>query len=147
MWRLQRILLAARICRFRLGFLIWTLYFKGMIATLSSHDGGSVVRSIGLVAGSIFADGTANWGRVASLVAFGATVCRYLKERGGEDCTEQMGEEISAYLLTDQKEWLIKNDSWDGFVTFFANSESTLRRNILVTFVGIGVITLALLIV
>ncbi|KAJ8009822.1 hypothetical protein DPEC_G00071010 [Dallia pectoralis] len=93
------------------------------------------MRCVGRVAASLFADGTANWGRVASLVAFGAAVCQCLKEMGRENCVELVGEEISEYLLTSQKYWLVTHDSWEGFVEFFraADRESALRK-VLVAF-------------
>lgn len=83
-----------------------------MVNKLSLDDRGDDVRFVSAVANSLFADGTTNWGRVASLAAFGAAVCQYLKEKGRDNCLELVGEEISAYLLTDQKDWLVKNNSW-----------------------------------
>lgn len=90
-------------------FLIWTL--QGMIDKLSSDDRGGDVSFISAVANSLFSE-TTNWGRVASLAAFGAAVCLYLKEKGREHCVELVGEDISTYLLTNQKDWLVKNNSW-----------------------------------
>ncbi|XP_044219704.1 induced myeloid leukemia cell differentiation protein Mcl-1 homolog [Thunnus albacares] len=104
--------------------------YNGMINKLSLDDKGDEVRFVSTVANSLFADGTANWDRIARVVAFGAVVCQYLKEKGRENCVELVGEEISTYLLTDQKDWLVKNNSWDGFVEFFgaADRESTVRN-------------------
>ncbi|KAF3839189.1 hypothetical protein F7725_017906 [Dissostichus mawsoni] len=101
------------------------------------------------VATSLFADGTTNWGRIASLVAFGAVVCQYLKEKNREKCVELVAQEISTYLLSDQRDWLVKNNGWDGFVEFFreADPESTVRNTLMAFagFAGIGA-TIALLI-
>jgi len=123
--------------------------YNGMINKLSLDDRGDDMRFVSQVANSLFQDGTTNWGRVASLVAFGAVVCQYLKEKGRENCVELVGEEISTYLLTDQRDWLVKNNSWDGFVEFFqvADPESTVRNTLMAFagFAGIGA-TLALLI-
>ncbi|XP_053182269.1 induced myeloid leukemia cell differentiation protein Mcl-1b [Scomber japonicus] len=123
--------------------------YNGMINKLSLDDRDDDMRFVSAVATSLFADRTTNWGRVASLVAFGAVVCQYLKEKGRENCVELVAEEISMYLLTDQRDWLIKNNAWDGFVEFFrvADPESTVRNTLMAFagFAGIGA-TLALLI-
>ncbi|KAM7382915.1 hypothetical protein PAMP_002610 [Pampus punctatissimus] len=123
--------------------------YNGMINKLSLEDRGDDVTFISAVAKSLFADGTTNWGRVASLVAFGAVVCQNFKESGRENCVELVGHEISTYLLTDQRDWLVKNNAWDGFVEFFrvTDPESTVRNTLMAFagFAGIGA-TLALLI-
>uniref|UniRef100_A0A671VL99 MCL1 apoptosis regulator, BCL2 family member b n=2 Tax=Sparus aurata TaxID=8175 RepID=A0A671VL99_SPAAU len=122
--------------------------YNGMVKklTLDEREDASFVSS---VAKSLFADGTTNWGRVVSLMAFGAVVSQYLKEKGRGHCVEQVGQEISTYLLTEQRDWLVKNNSWDGFVEFFrvADPESTVRNTLMAFagFAGIGA-TLALLI-
>ncbi|XP_044065456.1 induced myeloid leukemia cell differentiation protein Mcl-1b isoform X2 [Siniperca chuatsi] len=102
--------------------------YNGMINKLSLDDRGDDASFVSSVAKNLFADGTTNWGRIASLAAFGAVVSQYLKEKGRENCVELVGNEISTYLLSDQRDWLIKNNSWDGFVEFFrvADPESTL---------------------
>uniref|UniRef100_A0A4W5L145 Bcl-2 Bcl-2 homology region 1-3 domain-containing protein n=1 Tax=Hucho hucho TaxID=62062 RepID=A0A4W5L145_9TELE len=87
----------------------------------------------------IFRDGTVNWGRVASLTSFGAAVCQYLKDEGRDNCVELVGEEISAYLVTHHKDWLVKHNSWNGFVEFFSVAETESRsRNIIATLVGLA---------
>ncbi|XP_058860520.1 uncharacterized protein LOC131702723 [Acipenser ruthenus] len=58
------------------------------------------------VAESLFSDGTTNWGRVVSLVAFGAVVARHLKQSGLEHCIEPLGERISSFLLRDKRAWM-----------------------------------------
>ncbi|KAL0961669.1 hypothetical protein UPYG_G00352860 [Umbra pygmaea] len=121
-----------------LGFII------GMINGLSLDDSGYDVRFVSAVAKSLFADGTVNWGRVVSLLAFGAALSHHLKDKGNENCMELVGEEISVYLLTDQRDWLIKNNSWDGFVEFFREADrESMLANVLLTiagFAGIGAI-------
>ncbi|KAL0961672.1 hypothetical protein UPYG_G00352890 [Umbra pygmaea] len=111
--------------------------YKGMINRLLLDDRGDDVRFVSAVAKSLFADGTVNWGCIVSLLAFGAALSHHLKDKGNENCTELVGEEISVYLLTDQRDWLIKNNSWDGFVEFFrvADRESTFT-NVLLTIAG-----------
>ncbi|XP_065814120.1 induced myeloid leukemia cell differentiation protein Mcl-1b [Labrus bergylta] len=123
--------------------------YNGMINKLSLEDRGDDASFVSAVAKSLFADGTTNWGRIASLVAFGAAVSQYLKENGRGHCVELVGQEISTYLLSDQRDWLVKNNAWDGFVEFFrvADPESTVRTTLMAFagFAGIGA-TLALLI-
>lgn len=123
--------------------------YNGMINKLSLDDTGDDASFVSSVAKSLFADGTTNWGRIASLVAFGAAVSQYLKEKGRGNCVELVGKEISTYLLSYQRDWLVKNNSWDGFVDFFrvADPESTVR-NTLMAFAGLAGLgaTVALLI-
>ncbi|XP_023130658.1 induced myeloid leukemia cell differentiation protein Mcl-1b [Amphiprion ocellaris] len=123
--------------------------YNGMINKLSLDDRGDDVSFVSAVAKSLFADRTTNWGRITSLVAFGAVVCQYLKERGRENCVDLVSQEISTYLLSEQRDWLVKNNSWDGFVEFFrvADPELTVRNTLMAFagFAGIGA-TLALLI-
>jgi len=123
--------------------------YNGMINKLELDERGDDMSFMSSVATSLFSDGTTNWGRIASLVAFGAVVCQYLKKKDREQCVELVGHEISTYLLSDQREWLIKNNSWDGFVDFFrvTDPESTVRNTLMAVagFAGIGA-TLALLI-
>ncbi|XP_057690729.1 induced myeloid leukemia cell differentiation protein Mcl-1b [Corythoichthys intestinalis] len=123
--------------------------YNGIINKLSLDDRGDNVSFVSEVAKSLFSDGTTNWGRVASLVAFGAVVSQYLKEKGRAHCVELVAQEISSYLLSYQRNWLVKNNSWDGFVEFFreVDPEATVR-NTLMAFAGVAGIgaTLALLI-
>lgn len=93
------------LCLFVFGFL-------GMINKLSLEDRGDDMSFVASVAKSLFADKVSNWGRIASLVAFGAVVSQYLKENSRGHCVELVGQEISSYLLSDQRDWLIKNNSW-----------------------------------
>uniref|UniRef100_A0A3B4AGK2 Bcl-2 Bcl-2 homology region 1-3 domain-containing protein n=1 Tax=Periophthalmus magnuspinnatus TaxID=409849 RepID=A0A3B4AGK2_9GOBI len=123
--------------------------YNGMINKLALDDRGDDVSFIGTVAKSIFEDGTTNWGRIASLIAFGAVVCQYLKTKGRESCVERVGQEISSYLLLDQRDWLVRNNAWDGFVDFFRveDPESAVRNTLMAVagLAGIGA-TLAMLI-
>uniref|UniRef100_A0A4W5Q5Q2 MCL1 apoptosis regulator, BCL2 family member b n=1 Tax=Hucho hucho TaxID=62062 RepID=A0A4W5Q5Q2_9TELE len=113
--------------------------YNGMINTLYMYDRGDDVRFVSTLAHIIFRDGTVNWGRVASLTSFGAAVCQYLKDEGRDNCVELVGEEISAYLVTHHKDWLVKHNSWNGFVEFFSVAEPESRsRNIIATLVGLA---------
>lgn len=83
-----------------------------MVNKLSINDRGDDVSIVSSVAKSMFSDGTNNWGRIASLLAFGAVVAQYLNENGRRDCVDKVAEDLSTYLLTDQRDWLIKNNAW-----------------------------------
>ncbi|KAM9354814.1 induced myeloid leukemia cell differentiation protein Mcl-1 homolog [Pholidichthys leucotaenia] len=119
--------------------------YNGMINKLSLDNRGDDMSFVSEVTRSLFADQTTNWGRITSLVAFGAAVCQYLKEKGRENCVELVSQEISTYLLSEQRDWLLKNNSWDGFVEFFRveDPKSTVRRT-LVAFAGLAGIGAAL---
>ncbi|KAM4568202.1 induced myeloid leukemia cell differentiation protein Mcl-1b [Fundulus diaphanus] len=123
--------------------------YNGMIRKLKLNEKSDDMGFVTSVAVSLFSDGTTNWGRIASLVAFGAVLCQHLKQNGRGHCVDLVSREISTYLLTNQRDWLAKNNSWDGFVEFFKveDSESTVR-NTLMAFVGVAGIgaTLAFLI-
>lgn len=90
-----------------------------------SLDISDIGVNISAVAKNLFEDGTTNWGRIVSLVAFGVVVSRYLKEKSRENCVELVAEEIATYLLTDQKEWLVENACW-------VSGSSTESTNVLI---------------
>ncbi|XP_015230033.1 PREDICTED: induced myeloid leukemia cell differentiation protein Mcl-1-like [Cyprinodon variegatus] len=123
--------------------------YNGMMNKLCLDEVPDNMGFVSSVATSLFSDGTTNWGRIVSLVAFGAVVCQHLKEKGRENCVELVSQEISTYLLQNQRDWLVKNNSWNGFVEFFRveDPEATMR-NTLMAFVGVAGIgaTLAFLI-
>lgn len=83
-----------------------------MIARLNLEQKGEDVSFVKQVATELFSDGTTNWGRIASLLTFGAMVCKYQNDRGLSKYVSLVGEEISSYLLTDQRDWLLKNKAW-----------------------------------
>uniref|UniRef100_A0A8C7X109 MCL1 apoptosis regulator, BCL2 family member b n=1 Tax=Oryzias sinensis TaxID=183150 RepID=A0A8C7X109_9TELE len=113
--------------------------YNGMIVRLSLDDQGDDMSFVSSVAKSLFADGTTNWGRIVSLLAFGAAVCQDLKEKGRGHCVDLVSQEICTYLLSEQRNWLVNNNSWDGFVEFFRVSDpETTVRNTLVAFLGIA---------
>lgn len=64
------------------------------------------------VATELFSDGITNWGRIASLLAFGAVLSKHLNDSGRSECVSLVGEQISTYLLLDQRDWLLKNKAW-----------------------------------
>ncbi|XP_048010214.1 induced myeloid leukemia cell differentiation protein Mcl-1b [Megalobrama amblycephala] len=107
--------------------------YKGMIARLNLEQNGEDVSFIKTLATEIFSDGITNWGRIASLLTFGAIVCKHQNDRGLRKCVSLVGEEISSYLLTAQRDWLLKNKAWDGFVEFFhvPDTEGAVRNTLM----------------
>lgn len=83
-----------------------------MVAKLDLDDRCDDMGVINSVAKTMFSDGITNWGRIASLVAFGAVVSQRLKEMGRGHCIELVGQNIATYLLSDQRDWLVKNNAW-----------------------------------
>ncbi|KAL6488564.1 hypothetical protein MHYP_G00023050 [Metynnis hypsauchen] len=118
------------------------LVYKGMLTRLGMEDRGDDMIIIRTVAKELFSDGITNWGRIASLLAFGAVVCQHQNQMGRGHCVSLVGQEISSYLLSDQKDWLLKNKAWDGFVEFFhvPDPESKMRNALmaLITAAGVG---------
>lgn len=86
-----------------------------MVRKVALDERGDDMSFVTSVAKSLFGDGTTNWGRIASLVAFGAVVCQQLREKGRDHCVSSVSQEISTYLLSDQREWLIRNNSWVSY--------------------------------
>ncbi|KAI4893291.1 hypothetical protein NFI96_019697 [Prochilodus magdalenae] len=118
------------------------LAYKGMLTKLALEDRGDDMAVIGSVAKQLFSDGITNWGRIASLVAFGAVVCQHQNKMGKGHCVSLVGQEISSYLLSNQRDWILKNKAWDGFVEFFhvPDPESKMRNALmaLITAAGVG---------
>lgn len=83
-----------------------------MLVKLNLNERGDDMSVINSVAKELFSDGITNWGRIASLLAFGAVVARHEKDSGRGHCVSLVANEISSYLLFNQKEWLLKNNSW-----------------------------------
>lgn len=108
------------------------LAYKGMIARLNPEQKEDV-SFVKTVATELFSDGITNWGRIASLLTFGAMVCKHQNDGGLGKCVSLVGEEISSYLLTDQRDWLLKNKAWDGFVEFFhvPDAEAAVRNTLM----------------
>ncbi|XP_028837776.1 induced myeloid leukemia cell differentiation protein Mcl-1b [Denticeps clupeoides] len=116
--------------------------YKGMINKLKVEEQPGDLTVVSSIAKELFSDGKTNWGRIASLVAFGALLSKHLREKGHGDSVSLVAHEISSYLLSDQLNWLIKNNKWEGFVQFFhiEDPETTVRTALMkiVGVVGIG---------
>ncbi|XP_016121174.1 induced myeloid leukemia cell differentiation protein Mcl-1 homolog [Sinocyclocheilus grahami] len=108
-----------------------------MLQRLQLESQADDMSFIGCIAETMFNDNTTNWGRIVSLVAFGAVVCSRLKELQRERCVETVAQQISSYLISDQHDWLLNNKGWHGFVEFFRVEDvESVIRNALMAVVG-----------
>ncbi|KAJ8273635.1 hypothetical protein GJAV_G00103840 [Gymnothorax javanicus] len=113
--------------------------YNGMVSRLAVDQKGDDMSFVAKVAENLFSDGTTNWGRIASLVAFGATVSKHLKDNGQEGCVEMVADQISSYLLAHKKDWLFNNKGWEGFVEFFhVEDPECVVRNALMAFASVA---------
>ncbi|XP_036433826.1 induced myeloid leukemia cell differentiation protein Mcl-1 homolog [Colossoma macropomum] len=119
--------------------------FSSMVQKLCLEQQDDSMKFVRCVAETLFDDGVVHWARIASLVAFGAVVCERLKEVGREQCVENVIQHTSTYLSTDQRQWLINNKAWGGFVEFFREDDpesrvwNTLKSFVIAGGVGVGI--------
>lgn len=89
---------------------------SGMAQRLQLDSQSDDMDFIGSIAQKMFSDGSTNWGRITSLVAFGAVLCVRLKELQKENCVERVAEHISSFLISEQQDWLQRNKGWVSWV-------------------------------
>uniref|UniRef100_A0A8C5VC33 Bcl-2 Bcl-2 homology region 1-3 domain-containing protein n=1 Tax=Microcebus murinus TaxID=30608 RepID=A0A8C5VC33_MICMU len=97
------------------------------------------VKSLSRVMVHVFSDGVTNWGRIVTLISFGAFVAKHLKSINQESCIEPLAESITDVLVRTKRDWLVKQRGWDGFVEFFhvEDLEGGIR-NVLLAFAGVA---------
>ncbi|XP_049621949.1 induced myeloid leukemia cell differentiation protein Mcl-1 [Suncus etruscus] len=112
--------------------------FQGMLRKLDPK-GEADVRALARVMAHVFSDGVTNWGRVATLIAFGAFAAKHLHSTGRERCVEPLARSIADVLVGTKRDWLVQQRGWDGFVEFFhvEDLESGVR-NVLLAFAGVA---------
>ncbi|KAM9689437.1 induced myeloid leukemia cell differentiation protein Mcl-1 isoform 1-T1 [Trichechus inunguis] len=112
--------------------------FQGMLRKLDMKNEDDV-KSISRVMVHVFSDGVTNWGRIVTLISFGAFVAKHLKSVNQESCIEPLAESITDVLVRTKRDWLVKQRGWDGFVEFFhvEDLESGIR-NVLLAFAGVA---------
>nr|XP_026655119.1 induced myeloid leukemia cell differentiation protein Mcl-1 homolog [Zonotrichia albicollis] len=72
------------------------------------------------VAAQMFSDGVTNWGRVVTLIAFGAFVAKHLKSIQQEQSVSSLAGIITDALVNSKREWLesqggwVSHHSWDS---------------------------------
>ncbi|XP_062854248.1 induced myeloid leukemia cell differentiation protein Mcl-1-like [Trichomycterus rosablanca] len=117
---------------------------------LAQADG---MKKVDTVLQSTFSDGVTNWGRIASVLALGAVVCKQLTEdcTNGrpEECVDTVVSHMASYLTTHQRQWFVNNNGWQGFVQFFheVDPESVIRSTLmaLAGFSGLGLCLITML--
>ncbi|XP_002715631.2 induced myeloid leukemia cell differentiation protein Mcl-1 [Oryctolagus cuniculus] len=112
--------------------------FQGMLRKLDIKNEDDV-KSLSRVMVHVFSDGVTNWGRIVTLISFGAFVAKHLKSINQESCIEPLAESITDVLVRTKRDWLVKQRGWDGFVEFFhvEDLESGIR-NVLLAFAGVA---------
>ncbi|XP_069869777.1 induced myeloid leukemia cell differentiation protein Mcl-1 homolog isoform X1 [Dipodomys merriami] len=112
--------------------------FQGMLRKLDIKNEDDV-KSLSRVMIHVFSDGVTNWGRIVTLISFGAFVAKHLKSINQESCIEPLAESITDVLVRTKRDWLVKQRGWDGFVEFFhvEDLEGSIR-NVLLAFAGVA---------
>lgn len=112
--------------------------FQGMLRKLDIKNEDDV-KSFSRVMVHVFNDGVTNWGRIVTLISFGAFVAKHLKSINQESCIEPLAESITDVLVRTKRDWLVKQRGWDGFVEFFhvQDLEGGIR-NVLLAFAGVA---------
>ncbi|KAM5256638.1 induced myeloid leukemia cell differentiation protein Mcl-1 isoform 1-T1 [Ctenodactylus gundi] len=112
--------------------------FQGMLRKLDIKNEDDV-KSLSRVMVHVFSDGVTNWGRIVTLISFGAFVAKHLKNINQESCIEPLAETITEVLVQTKRDWLVKQRGWDGFVEFFhvEDLEGGIR-NVLLAFAGVA---------
>ncbi|KAM6106470.1 induced myeloid leukemia cell differentiation protein Mcl-1 [Pterocles gutturalis] len=114
------------------------LAFQGMLRKLEIQKEEDL-QSVCEVAAHVFSDGVTNWGRVVTLISFGAFVAKHLKSINQEKCIGSLAGIITDALVSSKREWLISQGGWEGFVDFFRveDLEGSIR-NVLMAFAGVA---------
>ncbi|OCT66479.1 induced myeloid leukemia cell differentiation protein Mcl-1 homolog [Xenopus laevis] len=117
--------------------------FTGMLQRLSINSREDL-QKLSEVPALVFNDGVTNWGRIVTVISFGAFVAKHLKSIHLEDCINNLAEYFTQFLMTSKKDWIIKEKAWEGFVDFFhiEDYESGLKTVLMafssVAFLGAG---------
>ncbi|KAM7028957.1 induced myeloid leukemia cell differentiation protein Mcl-1 [Acridotheres tristis] len=112
------------------------LAFQGMLRKLEIQQEEDL-QSVVEVAAHLFSDGVTNWGRVVTLIAFGAFVAKHLKSIKQEQNISSLAGIITDALVSSKRQWLESQGGWEGFVDFFRveDLEGSIR-NVLMMFAG-----------
>uniref|UniRef100_A0A8C2TT61 MCL1 apoptosis regulator, BCL2 family member n=1 Tax=Coturnix japonica TaxID=93934 RepID=A0A8C2TT61_COTJA len=114
------------------------LAFQGMLRKLEIKKEEDL-QAVCEVAAHVFSDGVTNWGRVVTLISFGAFVAKHLKSINQEKCISSLAGIITDALVSSKREWLMSQGGWEGFVDFFRveDLEGSIR-NVLMAFAGVA---------
>lgn len=70
------------------------------------------LQSVVEVAAHLFSDGVTNWGRVVTLIAFGAFVAKHLKSIKQEQSISSLAGIITDALVSSKRQWLESQGGW-----------------------------------
>ncbi|KAM9004348.1 induced myeloid leukemia cell differentiation protein Mcl-1 isoform X1 [Sarcophilus harrisii] len=112
--------------------------FQGMLRKLDIKNEEDI-KAVSRVVTHVFSDGVTNWGRIVTLISFGAFVAKHLKSINQESCIDPLAESITDVLVKSKRDWLMKQKGWEGFVEFFhvEDLEGGIR-NVLLAFAGVA---------
>ncbi|XP_036622880.1 induced myeloid leukemia cell differentiation protein Mcl-1 isoform X1 [Trichosurus vulpecula] len=112
--------------------------FQGMLRKLDIKNEEDI-KAVSRVVTCVFSDGVTNWGRIVTLISFGAFVAKHLKSINQENCIDPLAENLTDVLVKTKRDWLMKQKGWEGFVEFFhvEDLEGGIR-NVLLAFAGVA---------
>lgn len=70
------------------------------------------IQKLSEVPSMVFSDGITNWGRIVTLISFGAFVAKHLKSIHMENCIGTLADSFTDYLLTQQRQWILDHHGW-----------------------------------
>uniref|UniRef100_A0A8C6VLE3 MCL1 apoptosis regulator, BCL2 family member n=1 Tax=Naja naja TaxID=35670 RepID=A0A8C6VLE3_NAJNA len=91
------------------------LAFQGMLRKVQI-DKADDLKLMSEVATQVFNDGITNWGRIVTLISFGAFVAKHLKSINQESGISTLAEIITEVLVTEKREWLLHHNAWTGSI-------------------------------
>uniref|UniRef100_A0A8C8YP84 Bcl-2 Bcl-2 homology region 1-3 domain-containing protein n=1 Tax=Prolemur simus TaxID=1328070 RepID=A0A8C8YP84_PROSS len=92
--------------------------FQGMVRRLDIRNVDGV-KDLSEVMVCVLNESVISWGRITTLISFGACVAKHLKSINQERCIEPLAESITDVIVTIKRDWLVEQRGWDGFVEYF----------------------------
>ena len=86
-------------------------FLSGMLRKLDIKNEDDV-KSLSRVMVHVFSDGVTNWGRIVTLISFGAFVAKHFKSINQESCIEPLAESITDVLVRSKRDWIVKQRGW-----------------------------------
>uniref|UniRef100_A0A667WIR5 Bcl-2 Bcl-2 homology region 1-3 domain-containing protein n=1 Tax=Myripristis murdjan TaxID=586833 RepID=A0A667WIR5_9TELE len=139
--------------------------FHSLAQTFLQQCGQDPCSSLRKVMEELVGDGQLNWGRVVSLFTFTGVLARQLREQDGTkpgldpgqgqdlgqgpSSCRGLAETIADYLGEEKKDWMLENDSWEGFCKFSrsareVNQDSSMKTALFAA-AGVGIAGLTFL--
>ncbi|XP_068109355.1 induced myeloid leukemia cell differentiation protein Mcl-1 [Hyperolius riggenbachi] len=112
--------------------------FQGMLQRLSIETPDDI-QKLSEVPHMVFNDGITNWGRIVTLISFGAFVAKHMKSIKLESGIRTLTDNFTGYLMQHKRDWIVEHNGWEGCVEFFhvEDYESGLRT-VLMAFAGVA---------